>query len=145
MAGKIDRDGVLWLLRNGVMKAMLCPTAADCRRCGDWCPRFGEPRGQSVTLCGETVLLGITDERRCGSGSLSTPATEGFGIGTPGFRAATGKRGPRAHKKKPDAGLRWQRVSVHELQCPKCGTVRDTSKLTRNTPRTCRGCGTKLG
>lgn len=38
---KIDEYGYLWIARAGTMKKQYCPHQAY--KCGDWCPRFGNP------------------------------------------------------------------------------------------------------
>jgi hypothetical protein len=86
---KIDKDGLLWLERAGVMKAQVCPhglvtneawngsqfVADNGFRCGDWCPLFttghlvekmGVPQPIEVTLCRTDYVVApsdFTDER----------------------------------------------------------------------------------
>lgn len=43
MKGKIDVYGCLEIERAGVMKEQYCPYAIEAR-CGDYCPKFREPR-----------------------------------------------------------------------------------------------------
>ncbi len=49
---KINREGLLWIERKGVMKEQICPycssaiwsgTSVVRAKCGDWCPLFVEP------------------------------------------------------------------------------------------------------
>jgi len=64
---KINEDGNLFLLRKSEFKPQFCPYvpyAQDKSRCGDWCPRFGEPEwskaGTSFYFglkCCQTLLL----------------------------------------------------------------------------------------
>ncbi len=57
MKGKIDGDGSLLFERGGEMKEQYCPyrvAGSLPRKCGDWCPLFGEPsdknEGGHITL-----------------------------------------------------------------------------------------------
>lgn len=71
MIGKIDKDGVLCIMRAGRMQIQLCPrnTISTCR---DRCPLFGEPRctsfdaSASLTICDDRELRfdRFADERR---------------------------------------------------------------------------------
>jgi hypothetical protein len=40
LRGKIDKDGIIWNERCGVMKKQRCINNPD-TYCGDWCPAFG--------------------------------------------------------------------------------------------------------
>ena len=43
---KINREGLLWIERKGVMKEQICPYCSSAMvraKCGDWCPLFEEP------------------------------------------------------------------------------------------------------
>ena len=75
MNGKIDNHGRLWIERTGIgMLEQNCPYCEN-RRCGDWCPHFGEPgkvwvgRGSGlmdkIEICNKKVLLfnSLKDER----------------------------------------------------------------------------------
>lgn len=71
---KINDAGHLLIERGGEWRDQHCPFAEKyenvLRRCGDWCPHFGEPgpaRDDGIRyfdLCHGTTLCGIiTDER----------------------------------------------------------------------------------
>jgi len=81
MKGKIDKDGVLYIERAGVMRQQMCPYSYSnqlpvfsATQCGDACPLFGEPTQLSHTpsgdtygikLCQRELVFGkLTDERK---------------------------------------------------------------------------------
>ena len=41
---KIDNNGWLWIERAGKFKAQGCSHGNEWVPCGDWCPKFGEPK-----------------------------------------------------------------------------------------------------
>lgn len=81
MKAKINIKGVLEILRSGKYKPQACPFATSGGRknlgCGDWCPKFGDPRAHIwdthrniatlvyLDLCNEQTLEfdEFTDER----------------------------------------------------------------------------------
>lgn len=71
MKGRIERIGCLQIERAGRMKDQYCPDAAGNRpeRCGDWCPKFGEPAIASDGHCvlrfcgGQLIFDKFEDER----------------------------------------------------------------------------------
>jgi hypothetical protein len=69
---RIDSSGWIWIERAGKLRPAFCPFTAppdDGRRCGDWCPLFGEPApglgAQTLLICQDRILSGeVTDERK---------------------------------------------------------------------------------
>lgn len=72
MTGQLDRNGLLIVEREGVMIEMCCPfgntpnvqgengvfwTHPAMKRCGDWCPLFGEPLNTTGSGIPEQVTL----------------------------------------------------------------------------------------
>ncbi len=124
MSGRIDREGMLFLNRNGVLVQQVCPHSSPSVGCGDWCPRFQEPKNNAVVICGDTMLMGVVDKRgempRLGTGALPGTVTAKL---------------PRKV---------WQRLDCKTLACPDCGRTRGISEGRLKLPRTCKGCGAKL-
>ena len=67
--GKIDRKGVLFIERAGVLVEQICPLG-EMKNCGHHCPLFGEPFRKShgkigMSLCGKILIIfdGFIDER----------------------------------------------------------------------------------
>jgi hypothetical protein len=50
MQGKIDEDGMLYLVRKDIMAEQECPFSNNNRRCGDLCVLFGEPYKKLVMI-----------------------------------------------------------------------------------------------
>jgi hypothetical protein len=68
---KIRKDGFLELERAGKFMSQFCAVSRNLSRCGDWCPKFGEPEKDRskglLDLCEERTLRGeIIDERQKG-------------------------------------------------------------------------------
>lgn len=68
---KIRKDGFLEFERAGKFKSQFCAVSRNLSRCGDWCPKFGEPGKERseglLDLCEERTLCGkIIDERQKG-------------------------------------------------------------------------------
>lgn len=59
---KIDKNGFLALLRRGEWIDSYCPFRDSNRRCGSWCPHFGNAE-TVIRECGDkTIRLGICQE-----------------------------------------------------------------------------------
>lgn len=64
-AGKIDKNGRLYIERRGILHAQYCPYGPQ-SACGEWCSKFGKPQrdhrgfdGKYMTeldICGDQVL-----------------------------------------------------------------------------------------
>ena len=68
LQGKIDKNGIFYLLRNDKMKKQYCPFGTDGTGCGDWCPLFNYTKemygNEIVTLCNKEYKdISIKDER----------------------------------------------------------------------------------
>ena len=65
--GKIDENGIFYLLRDGKMKKQYCPFVTDGSGCGEWCPLFMCIEemycNAKVTLCHKEYHLTLTNER----------------------------------------------------------------------------------
>lgn len=48
MKGYLNKDGELYILRNGIPKLQRCPYSNNSQPCGDKCPLFSEPKTSSV-------------------------------------------------------------------------------------------------
>jgi len=135
MTGILDESGHLHINRNGVMKQQLCPQANGSLCCGDWCPKMEEPKGQSLQLCGNTLLYGIEDKRKLGRTGETAPA--------PAPKAAPEKQG-RGRRREKEEPKHWVRVKDLLWACPVCGSERDVSGFTSNKPRFCLHCRERL-
>lgn len=61
---RISEKGLLSIWRKGIDRWTTCPWSPNERKCGDWCPHFGEPE-LAAGLSGESYLpLG------CGKGAM---------------------------------------------------------------------------
>lgn len=73
MKGRITKDGALEIMRGGKWKAQFCAHTDCFRACGDWCPKFKEPKliepnkgtAISLAICNDTYWCfdDFTDER----------------------------------------------------------------------------------
>ncbi len=137
MAGKIDRDGLLWLMRRGTMRQQLCPHT-DNQPCGDWCPKFKEPKNMALTICAEQTFPGIIDDRIEGRGNTDIPARVEPPLPEPELEPQSRKRGPKRAPKRY-----WLKDGEY-LECPECHASRPAGNYKKNKPRRCLRCGIGL-
>ena len=64
MNGVVKADGLLMVVREGVLKTMYCPYAAD-QFCGNWCPLFDDSNKAFgvVRLCNDNTIY-IMEEKK---------------------------------------------------------------------------------
>ena len=58
MTIKIDKNGYLFLDRNGSLKSQMCPFASQAgQNCGDWCPLFHAYENKVELYCGSGLII----------------------------------------------------------------------------------------